>query len=208
MKARLERLADALGRVFPATAISALADYCELVRTWNTRMDLTAARDDDALVEVLCADSMIVAHDRIVPPGSRIVDVGSGAGAPAIPLLILRPDARATLVEPLRKRVTFLRVALGALDLASRARVVAARLDDGSVVPEAPFDVAMSRATLAPAAWLALGVTLAPRVLVFTARDAPPETPDGWRSDPHGYALPSSAAPRTVTAYVRGDPSD
>jgi 16S rRNA (guanine527-N7)-methyltransferase len=164
-------------------------------------MSLTAARTDDELAEVLCADALVLAREDLVPPHARVVDVGSGAGAPAVPLAILREDLTFVLVEPLRKRVAFLRTAIGTLDLASRVRVLETRAERGSEVPGGPFDVATSRATLAPGEWLALGAALAERVVVFTAREEPPPVPDDWISSNVVYSLPSSGAPRRITVY-------
>lgn len=110
-------------------ALDALARFSELVHTWSARMNLTGARDPEGLAEVLFTDAFALAGDALVAEGARVVDVGSGAGAPALPLALLRPDLTLELVEPLRKRVTFLRTALGSLGLAGRVRVHERRLE-------------------------------------------------------------------------------
>ena len=77
-----------------------------------------------------------------VPPGARVVDVGSGAGLPGIPLGLARPDLRMTLVEPMARRVEFLEQAVaelvdsadGTADDGSRWRVVRGRAEDRAVV--------------------------------------------------------------------------
>ena len=80
----------------------------------------------------------------LVPSGSRVVDVGSGAGLPGIPLAILRPDLEVTLLEPLLRRFTFLMEAVEALHLSS-VRVVRGRAQDH----RERYDVVTARA-LAP----------------------------------------------------------
>lgn len=197
----IDSLARTMGRDLSDHERDSLAAYAELVRAWSARMSLTSARTDEELAEVLCADALVLAREEVVPAGARVVDIGSGAGAPAVPVSLLRKDLTLTLAEPLRKRVTFLRTAIGTLDLAERVRVIEARVERGKIFPGAPFDVAMSRATLAPAEWLALGMTLAPRVIVLTAREDPPEAPDGWRSVSSRYSLPFGGARRCITVY-------
>ncbi len=206
--ARIGVLASALGQALPQDAVEPLGRYVALVATWNRKLDLTGAREAAAQVEVLLADAMMLADTTLVPTASRIVDVGSGAGAPCLPLLLLRPDLQAVLVEPLRKRVAFLRTAIGALGLPQRARVVEAKLQlDAPTVALAdagPFDVAMSRATFAPEAWLQAGTQLAPRTLVLLAAAEAPAAPAGTRlTVPCRYRLPSQGAERSVASYER-----
>jgi 16S rRNA (guanine527-N7)-methyltransferase len=185
-------------------SVELLGRYVQLVASWNRKLDLTGARDAAAQVEVLLADALVLADPWLVPQASRLLDVGSGAGAPALPVLLLRPDLSALLVEPLRKRVAFLRTALGSLGLVSRALVLEAKLDEATpAVAGAPFDVAMSRATFAPPLWLELGAKLARRTLVLLAAQEPPQPP----SDTHlahvtRYRLPSNAAERCIAVYA------
>jgi len=84
------------------------------------------------------------ALDGLIPSGSRVIDVGSGAGLPGIPLAILRPDLEMTLLEPLLRRSTFLVEAVEALHLSS-VRVIRGRAEDHTE----QYDVVTSRA-LAP----------------------------------------------------------
>ena len=82
--------------------------------------------------------------------------MGSGGGLPALPLALLRPALDVELSEPVAKKGAFLRTAIRELGLAGRVRLDPRR---GEVLAAegAPFDVAVSRATFAPVAWLALG---------------------------------------------------
>jgi len=196
---RIGALAAILGAPPPSgPSADALAAFAALVTTWNARLDLTAARTAEAVAEVLCADALVLAAAGLIPEGASVLDVGSGAGAPAIPLSILRPDLRLTLLEPARKRVAFLRTATGSLGLTERVRVVEGRLDPGAPAVPGAFDLAMARATFPPAEWLALGRALAPSCLLFTAVEPPPGAVA--RAD---YRLPSSGAPRVLSRYDR-----
>lgn len=71
-----------------------------------------------------------VAAESLFPPGASVVDVGSGAGLPGIPLAVLRPDLRVVLLESLLRRVSFLELAVAELGLADRVRVVRGRAEE------------------------------------------------------------------------------
>lgn len=93
-----------------------------------------------------------------VPPGARVVDVGSGAGLPGIPLLLARPDIALTLCEPMLRRVAFLEIAREELGL--RLEVLRARAEE---LPRAGYDIVTARAVAPLARLLALaGPALAP----------------------------------------------
>ncbi len=81
----------------------------------------------------------------LIPVGATVVDVGSGAGLPGIPLAIARPDLSVTLLEPLLRRTTFLEPVVRELGLGDRVRVVRARAEDH----HEQYDVVTARA-LAP----------------------------------------------------------
>ncbi len=170
------------------------ARFVELVVEWNARVNLIG--DPSAADEILLADAAVLSGEGWIPTGARVLDVGSGAGSPAIPLALLRPDLDITMVEPLTKRSAFLNFAIGTVGLAGRARVRSERFD---AKKHNGFDVAISRATFAPADWLAFGKQAAPVVIVFAREDevGVAETP----TQSHRYALPTSGAPRMLLRY-------
>lgn len=201
----LDALCTALHPELSPAARAALSRYVELVVTWNKKLDLTAARDARAQLEVLLADALVLARRELVGADLRVVDVGSGAGAPALALALARPDLYVTLVEPLQKRVAFLRTVIGTLGCVGRVSVVHAKLDPAAGhVPGEPFELAMSRATFAPEIWVPLGLRLAPRTLALLAAQPVPEAPaSATCSATHDYALPFSAAPRRIAVFER-----
>lgn len=67
---------------------------------------------------------------ELVPTGSHVVDVGSGAGLPGLVWAIVREDITVTCLEPLQRRATYLEEAISALAIGDRARVVRARAED------------------------------------------------------------------------------
>lgn len=197
----LVRAAEALGRELSEPMVERLARYAELVALWNARVNLTGARTPEALVDVLFADALVLSDPELIPPDTRLIDVGAGAGAPALPLAILRPDLRVTLLEPLRKRVAFIRNVIGTLDLAASARADERRLE-GSPIEGAPFDVAMSRATFEPAVWLPKGFNLAPQVVVLAGAEGLPSAEGTTRVVERDYALPFGGSPRHAGRYA------
>ncbi len=202
---RIERVLDRFG-LDPGSAsgstssLEALQRWAELVIDWNQRMDLTAARSPDELVDLLLADAAELATLTATGPATW-VDVGSGAGAPGLALALLRSDLKFTLVEPKQKRVSFLRAVLHEL---GRADIVVERARADALAPKR-FDVAVSRATLAPPEWVREGARIAKRtVWVLLAQAEPPAPPSGFRKETdQRYTWPLAGAERRVVGYVR-----
>ncbi|MBQ9009426.1 MAG: 16S rRNA (guanine(527)-N(7))-methyltransferase RsmG [Clostridia bacterium] len=120
--------------------------FHDILDEYNRQMDLTAVLDEDERVDRHDLDSVAALALTGFPEGAEIIDVGTGAGFPGIPLLILRPDLQLTLLDAQQKRCAFLREALTRLELT--ARVVHARAEDAGQWPELreQFDVVVSRA--------------------------------------------------------------
>lgn len=201
---RIERALADLGASIDARALAALAQLLRLVVEWNARVDLTAARDPDELVDLYLADAVTLRGAGIAPDESW-VDVGTGGGAPGLVLAVMEPELPLTLVEPRAKRVAFLRSALGALGL-ERVAVQRARSD---TLPDDGWQVAVSRATLAPADWLVEGARLATQaVWVLLARAEAPAL-EGWRIEQDiSYRWPLTGASRRAIRYTpEGNPA-
>src|SRR5262245_10579524 len=98
--------------------------YLALLLQWNAQINLTAARTREALMRDHVPDAL--ALSELIEAGS-LVDVGSGAGLPALPLALLRPALRIRLVEPRAKKAAFLRTAVRELGLSARVSVDARR---------------------------------------------------------------------------------
>jgi 16S rRNA (guanine527-N7)-methyltransferase len=127
-------VARVLGRELPSSAIDQIVNYLELLTLWQRTTRLVGSSDVQWMVDNLVLDSLLFA--KVLPNGtSRLLDFGSGAGVPGIPLAIALPDIDVTLVESRRKRASFLAQAIRQLDL-SRTRVVHDRLTEESLPPE------------------------------------------------------------------------
>ena len=186
---RADELVRALAGAWKVTCddaqVGALSSYAESLLRWNARINLTAARSIDRLIADHFPDAFALA--RRVEGEARAVDVGSGGGLPAIPLALLRPRLSIELCEPIAKKAAFLRTAVRELGLSARVSVRAVR---GEAIAKEiaggarAFDVALSRATLAPEKWLALGARLVRPggwVFVLAAADALPEVSERER---------------------------
>jgi 16S rRNA (guanine527-N7)-methyltransferase len=165
---------------------------------WNARIDLTSVTEAEELVDLLFSDAAAIAGARAVDPRDQWVDVGSGIGAPGLPLALLAPGVHVTLVEPRSKRVSFLRTVIGTLGL-DLVRVERARSD---VLPARSFDVAISRATMPPSEWLIEGGRLSRRrVWVLLARATAP-TLAGWSVGPDlSFVWPLTKRQRRAAAF-------
>lgn len=120
------------------------ARYYELLVEWNTKMNLTAITEAEEVVTKHFADSLLPM--ALIPKNARCVDVGTGAGFPGVPLMIMRPDVEMTLLDSLNKRLVFLEALCK--ELALKATLVHMRAEDAGRDPacRARFDAALTRA--------------------------------------------------------------
>lgn len=121
----------------------AASRYVDILADKGMERGLIGPREGDRLWDRHILNS--VALTGLIPHGSAVVDVGSGAGLPGLPLAILRPDLEVTLLEPLLRRATFLSETVEELALTPSPTVVRDRAEDH----RQRYDVVVSRA-LAP----------------------------------------------------------
>lgn len=95
--------------------------YLEYLKTWNQTFNLTGITSEEEIVIKHFVDSFAVLNAVEITSGSRLLDVGTGAGFPGVPLKIVRPDLQVTLVEPVSKKTSFLRFLVGTLQLEDTA---------------------------------------------------------------------------------------
>jgi 16S rRNA (guanine527-N7)-methyltransferase len=122
-----------------------LSRYLTLVYEANQRMNLTRVPPEHAVGRHL-VDSLCLLAVHTPPEGAQVLDIGTGAGLPGIPLAIVRPDLRMTLLDSHGKTVQFLREACAVLGI--DATVVQARAEEWAHAPEAreQFDAVIARA--------------------------------------------------------------
>lgn len=119
---------EAVVKAVFGTATESISRYVDILASRGIEWGLLGPREAERLWDRHVLNS--VAISGLIPEGAAVVDVGSGAGLPGIPLAILRPDLKVTLLEPLLRRVDFLDLAIDELGLAERVRVVRARAED------------------------------------------------------------------------------
>ena len=119
--------------------------YAQLLVEWNEKMNLTAITQPRDIVIKHFLDSILALKAVELPQGASLVDVGSGAGFPSVPMLILRPDLKLTLLDSLNKRLIFLEALLA--DLGLEATRLHARAEEaGKGKQRQQFDCATARA--------------------------------------------------------------
>jgi 16S rRNA (guanine527-N7)-methyltransferase len=131
---------------YDPSALDKFELYCSLLTEWNGKMNLTSITDEKEIAERSILDSLSLVKMGL-KPGSRLIDIGSGAGFPGIPVKILRPDIELTLLDSQRKKTDFLTLVCGELDLIG-CEVRLSRAEDLARAPgyREAFDYAVSRA--------------------------------------------------------------
>lgn len=129
-----------LGIDLDAATQQKLLDYLALLEKWNKVHNLTAVRDPKDMVTLHLLDSLsVLPHIK----SGRLLDVGSGAGLPGIPLSIVRPDLQVTVMDSSHKKASFMRQAKAALGIPN-LEVVCGRVEEFH--PEHKFNMVISRA--------------------------------------------------------------
>ena len=115
-----------------AAQLAQFETYYAMLADWNTRVNLTAITEPEDVAKKHFLDSLAAAP--YLRQGASVADVGTGAGFPGVPLLILRPDLNVTLIDSLQKRLVFLEAVLKELKLT--AALVHARAEDAGQNPK------------------------------------------------------------------------
>lgn len=132
--------APASAREVYGAAVGTIEAYASVLATRGVEWGLMGPREVPRLWERHVLNSAAISG--LIPAGSTVVDVGSGAGLPGIPLAVLRPDLDLVLLEPLLRRADFLTETVAELGLSDRVRVVRGRAEEHKHV----YDVVTCRA--------------------------------------------------------------
>lgn len=137
-------LAD-LGIVLTEEMKTQLAAYHRLLLLHNARMDLTNVPEAEMTLRHY-ADSLLVLRQGLIQEGDRIIDVGTGAGFPGLPLAIARPDCSISLLESKQKRCDFLETVVSELGL-KNVQILRGRAEDYAKPPHREaYELAVARA--------------------------------------------------------------
>jgi 16S rRNA (guanine527-N7)-methyltransferase len=152
-----------------ATLLSGLSTYLDLLLKWNARTNLTAIRDPKEIVRRHFGESLFTAR-HLDPNTPTLLDFGSGAGFPGIPIALLRPEIQVTLAESQNKKATFLHEVIRTLNLstevwANRVEAMSADRQFHTVtlraVDNTEAALPVARVRVAPGGQLALLTTMA-----------------------------------------------
>ena len=142
---QLKAEANALGLLLDETQLEMFDTYAEMLVETNKQFNLTAIKTPEDIVTKHFTDSLTVFAAADVPDGSKVIDIGTGAGFPGLPMLIYKNNLELTMVDSTGKKLDFVRSAVSALGL--DAEVIHARAEElGRGELREKFDFAVSRA--------------------------------------------------------------
>lgn len=194
----------------PGEPANLLEQYVDILLSRGIDWGLVGPREGPRIWERHVLNS--IALEPLLPTDASVVDVGSGAGLPGIPLAIVRPDLRVTLLEPMLRRSSFLELSVAELGLADRVEVIRARAQDH----RARYDVVTARAVAELdrlVQWCAHLLAPNGRMVVLKGASAPAELDSaqaslgrlGLGGTVHELAIPGSDE-RTWAVEVRRAP--
>ena len=144
---RLNIITKQFGLELSDEQIQQFSKYYDMLIEWNKVMNLTAITDKEEVIIKHFADSLLLSKYKNLHDDLCVIDVGTGAGFPGIPLKIAYPELKVTLMDSLNKRLKFLDNVISELNL-ENITTVHSRAEDGgrSVEYREKYDLAVSRA--------------------------------------------------------------
>lgn len=141
----VKQKAQEIGYTLQEEQLEQFFTYKELLIEWNKKMNLTAIEQEEDIITKHFIDSLSIA--TYIPDTAKVIDIGTGAGFPGIPLKILKKDLSITLLDSLNKRITFLEEVIRNLSL-ENIQAVHARAEELAHKEEyrEQYDIAVSRA--------------------------------------------------------------
>ncbi len=203
----LERCSGESGLELSEAQIAELLRYVQTLDFWRERMNLVSVRDRREIVERHLADGLVagafIRENKYIR--DEIVDVGSGAGIPGVPLAIVCPESRVVLLEPRRKRASFLRSVLRECSTCNMT-VESATVEDFRSDKGRGCDVIISRATFPPEELARRSEGLlrpGGRLIAFTTKSSVlPETLPGQLEAEAGISRRLGSANREVLLHA------
>lgn len=138
---------EKLGYIISEEKCEMLEKYSKMLVEWNEKMNLTSITDSDGITIKHFLDSIVPIFTFNIEEGSKIIDVGTGAGFPGMPIKIVREDLKFTFMDSLNKRINFLKEVSGEIELKD-AEFIHMRAEEGgkSQKYRQKYDFAVSRA--------------------------------------------------------------
>lgn len=110
--ALLKQYASDAGLAVSPEQLEQFSRYADLLTEWNQKVNLTAVTEPEGIASKHFLDSILILKYIKIPKEAKVIDIGTGAGFPGVPLKIIRPDLQLTLLDSLQKRLTFLEMLL------------------------------------------------------------------------------------------------
>lgn len=191
---KIECAIDLLGQAVPDGSAEKMVMLLNELERWNRRMNLTAIRDVDDMISRHLLDSLVL---RPLIAGTRILDVGTGAGFPGLPLAIAEPDRKFDLVDSNSRKIQFIKHVTGLIGLGN-VTAVKARTED--YAPGYRFDTVIARAVAALPRLVEIAGHHVGEDGVFVAlkgrfpAEEPEHVPDTWHSTITEFSVPGLEA--------------
>lgn len=143
----MSKASESEGLVFNEDQYNKFVKYKEMLQIWNDKINLTAITEDEEIIKKHFIDCIKAFKFDKLKDAKRIIDIGTGAGFPGIPIKIMKEDTQIVLLDSLNKRVNFLNEVISELNL-KNITAIHGRAEDFSKDKEyrENFDVAISRA--------------------------------------------------------------
>lgn len=122
-----------VGRLFSTEEYDKFIRYMELLKEWNEKVNLTAITEDQEIITKHFIDSLKTFKFRALEDAESIIDVGTGAGFPGLPIKIVNPQVKLTLLDSLNKRLNFLKEVVTELKLED-VKFIHSRAEDGEEI--------------------------------------------------------------------------
>ncbi len=201
---RLQAGLQALGLAADADTETRLLSYLETLARWNRVFNLTAIHDPEDMVERHILDSLAILPHL---PAGHLLDMGSGAGLPGIPIAVLQARRPVTLLDRSRKRMDFLTEVVARLAL-TQVALAHGRVEDHT--PEAPYAVITARAfaslndiALSAGRLLAQGGVIAAMKGALPTEELAAVAPPFTIQAVHALEVPGLAAKRHLVVLAR-----
>ncbi len=188
----------------PSELSATLGRFLVLLDKWNRTHALTALPPGVRREELLLDAAILLPFLSQLPPGSRVVDLGTGMGSPAVVLALARPDLEILGVDASLKKLAFLKQVAMELPIPN-LRTVHGRLEDLPSL-EADWGTAKALGSLGALAgwWARHGRPCCPFYALKGPDWAGEPLPEGWTAAPHPYSLPSRG--QRVVVELRREP--
>lgn len=143
----MKEASNEAGLELTETQYEGFIKYMRLLQEWNEKINLTAITEDEEIIKKHFIDCIKAFKSEEIRNAKTIIDVGTGAGFPGLPIAIMNPNCEVTLLDSLNKRINFLNLVVKELNL-KNVKTIHSRAEDGARNKDLreKFDIATSRA--------------------------------------------------------------